>query len=67
MFVDRSAILWDLDPSKLSSEQIEVLANHFLKRALGTDDPQILAEARRELEAGEPVVVETTAVEIGST
>jgi len=52
MFVDRTALQWDLDPSKMTIEQLDVIANHLLKSALGTDDPQVVAEARKQLEAG---------------
>jgi hypothetical protein len=52
MFVDRTALQWDLDPSKMSDEQLDVLAMHLLKQELGTDDPTILAEARKQIEAG---------------
>jgi hypothetical protein len=46
------------------------IADFFLRRGLGTNDEHVIAEARRQLGAGiapEAVVVDTTAVEIGST
>jgi hypothetical protein len=56
MFVDRTALQWDLDPSKLTVEQLDVLIDHLLKKGLGTDDPAVIGSARtqidRQIEAG---------------
>ena len=72
MFVDRTALQWDLDPRKMSEEQLDVIASYLLKSALGTDDPQVMAEARGQLETaigGGAVVIdaESTPVETRST
>jgi hypothetical protein len=61
--------LLEIDPDKLTPLQLDVIAEHLIRRAVG-DDPQAIAETRRQLEAGidpSAVVVTTTAVEIGST
>ena len=61
--------LLEIDPDKLMPRQLDVIAEHLIRRAVG-DDPQAIAETRRQLEAGidpSAVVVTTTAVEIGST
>jgi hypothetical protein len=57
MFVDRSALLWEIDPDKLTPEQLDCIAEHLIKKALG-NNPQVVAEAKRRLEAGETVTVE---------
>lgn len=51
--------VWDLDPSKLSEQQLAVLAEHFLKDIVG-NDPQQLEQARRELESGNVVINATS-------
>jgi hypothetical protein len=55
MFVDRTALQWDLDPTKMSYKQVDVLARHYIKRFVG-DDPALLNQAMKELEAGTLVV-----------
>jgi hypothetical protein len=67
MFVDRSIFHWHGDLSKLSDEQLAVLADYFLRPFVG-DDPTTLAEARKELEAGTVVIeVISSPVETQST
>ncbi len=41
----------DIDPDKLTPEQLDTIADHLLKKALG-GDPVVAEEARRRLEAG---------------
>jgi len=60
MFVDRSALLWETDPDKMTPDQLDVIADHLLSRALGGNQ-RAVAEARRRLEAGETVTVEALA------
>jgi hypothetical protein len=60
MFIDRTALQWERDPSQLTDEQLEALGGHFLRSMVG-DDPSILAEARKQIEAA--IVVEAVAVE----
>jgi hypothetical protein len=48
--------LLDMDWSELTKQQLDILANHFLKRAVGSDDPAVLSEARRQIEAGTLVI-----------
>jgi len=52
LFVDRSdhGFHWDGDPNTLTEEQHEKLVNHLIRLAVG-DDPQAIAEARKQLEA----------------
>ncbi len=57
MFVDRTALLWDLDPDKLTPAQLDVIADHLLKQVLG-DNPKALAEVDRRLLAGETPTME---------
>ena len=57
MFVDRTALLWDLDPNKMTPDQLDVIANHLLRQAL-PDLPELVPEVRRRMEAGEMVKVE---------
>jgi hypothetical protein len=49
--------LVEIDPDKLTPQQLDRIAEHLLQKALG-DNPQAIAEARRRLEAGESVTVE---------
>ena len=50
-------LLWDIDPDKLTPAQLDKIAEHLIKKALG-DNPSAVAEARRRLEAGETATVE---------
>ena len=61
MFIDRTALLWDGDPSKLTSDQLDVICEAMIKKASG-GDPAIEAEIHRmaAIEAG-VTVVDTTA------
>jgi hypothetical protein len=61
MFVDRTALQWDLDPRKMTAEQLDVICDAMIKKASG-GDPAIEAEINRlaQIEAG-VTVVETTA------
>ncbi len=64
--------LHKLDPSQMSDAMLEKLADFYLKSALGTDDPQVAAEARKQLEVGIEagalvIEAESTAVETRST
>jgi hypothetical protein len=52
MFIDRSTFQWNDDPSQWTEAQLDAVADHLLRRVLGTNDPQIIAEAGRQLEAG---------------
>jgi hypothetical protein len=45
-------ILLDIDPDKLTPAQRDVIAQHLIKEAFA-DHPQLVAEARRRIEAGE--------------
>ncbi len=51
MFVDRSALLMDLDPAKLTPEVLDKLAEHLMNKAFNGDQ-RAVAECRRQLEAG---------------
>ena len=55
--------LLEIDPDKLTSRQLDVIAEHLIWRAVG-DDPQAIAETRRRLEAGETVTVEALAQDL---
>lgn len=48
--------LLEIDPSKLTDAQLDVIVEHLLKTSLGTQDPAAIAEAKRQLKAGEQVV-----------
>jgi hypothetical protein len=52
MFVDRSALLWETDPDKMTPDQLDVIADHLLSRAFGGNQ-RAVAEAQRLIEAGE--------------
>jgi len=75
MFDDRSDLLipWDGDLAKLNDRQLEGLADYFLKKMLGTDDPKVLESARLQIDAGKTIIdipgedVGSTAVETRST
>jgi hypothetical protein len=61
--------LLDIDRDKLTPEQLDKIAEHLLAKVVG-NDPKVIAETRRQLEAGiypSAVVVNEIAVEIGST
>ena len=49
--------LLDIHPDKLTPAQLDKIAEHLLKQALG-DNPPVVAEAKRRIEAGESVTVE---------
>jgi hypothetical protein len=58
MFVDRSALLWEMDPDKMTPEQLDCISEHLIKKALAGKPEAMVAEARRRLEAGETVTIE---------
>ncbi len=62
MFIDRTALQWDLEPSRMTTEQLEALLNLAMRKRHGTDDPHVLPEARRQIEAA--VTIEATAVPV---
>jgi hypothetical protein len=55
--------LLDMDFTKLSPDQLQVIADQFIKTALGTSDPALVEAKRLELEA-KVKAVEGTAVEV---
>jgi len=57
MFVHRSALLWETDPDKMTPDQLDVIADHLIRKALG-DNPAAVAEAQRLIEAGETPTIE---------
>jgi hypothetical protein len=57
MFVDHSTLLWETDPDKMTPDQLDVIADHLLSRALGGNQ-RAVAEAQRLIEAGETPTVE---------
>lgn len=57
MFVDRTALLWDLDPGKLTPAMLDKIADHLLNKALGGNQ-RAVAEAQRLIEAGENPTIE---------
>ena len=58
MFVDRSALLWDIDPDKMTPEMLDKITEHLIQKALAGKPEAMVAEARRRLEAGEAVSVD---------
>lgn len=50
----------EIDPDKLTPAQLDKIAEHLIKKALG-DNPEAVAEAKRRLEAGGMVTVEAIA------
>jgi hypothetical protein len=56
--------LMDIDPDKLTPEQLDCIAEHLIKKALAGQPEAVVAEARRRLEAGEAVTVEALAEEM---
>src|ERR1035438_705529 len=56
--------LMDMDPDKLTPEQLDCIAEHLIKKALAGQPEAVVAEARRRLEAGEAVTVEALAEEM---
>ena len=57
---DRADELMEIDPDKLTPAQLDQIAEHLIKKALG-DNPEAVAEAKWRLEAGEMVTVEAIA------
>ena len=55
MFVDHTALLWDLDPDKMTPTQLDKIGEHLIRMA-GIDETKV-AEAKRRLAAGEDVTV----------
>jgi hypothetical protein len=49
--------LMEIDPDKLSPEMLDKIADHLLKKALG-DNPAVIAEVDRRLQAGVDVTFE---------
>jgi hypothetical protein len=43
MFVDRSALLWEIDPDKMTPEQLDCIADHLIAKSLG-NNPEAIAE-----------------------
>jgi hypothetical protein len=58
MFVDRSALLWEMDPDKMTPDQLDCIAEHLLQKVLAGKSQAVADEARRLIEAGETVTVE---------
>jgi hypothetical protein len=54
-----------LDPDKLTPEQLDKIAEHLLAQALAGKSQKVVDEARRRIEAGEPVTVEGICREMG--
>ena len=48
--------LLEVDWNKLTAEQWDMLSQHYMKQALGTDDPKILESAWKQIEAGKTVI-----------
>jgi hypothetical protein len=57
--------LQDLDPDKLSPEMLDKIAEHLIAQALAGKSAGVVDEARRRIEAGEPVTVEGICREMG--
>lgn len=51
--------LMEIDPDKWTPEQLDKVATALIQKTLG-DNPEVVAEARHKLEAGEAVTVEGT-------
>jgi len=68
MFVDRTAFLWDIDPSQWSDAQVEIIAEALLKKAAAGDPAKAEALRRQaQIEAGTVVDAECQVVEARST
>ena len=50
--------LLEIDPDKLTTRQLDVIAEHLIRGVVG-NDPLTIAEAKRRLEAGETVTVDS--------
>jgi hypothetical protein len=59
MFVDCTALLWNLDPDKLTPEMLDKIAEHLIQKALAGKPKEVVDEARRRIEAGGKVTVES--------
>jgi hypothetical protein len=62
--------LMEADWSNLSSQQLDVLMEAYLKKMLGTSDPKVLESAKRQLDEGKTIIDiegESTAVETPAT
>jgi len=46
----------ELDPSKLTEAQLDLLAAHYMKQVLGTDDPKVMERAVAQIEAGKTII-----------
>jgi hypothetical protein len=58
MFIDRSTLLWETDPDKMTPDQLDCIAEHLIQKALAGKPPEMVEEARRRIEAGEMVTIE---------
>lgn len=57
--------LMEIDPDKLTPEMLDKIAEHLLAQALAGKSQKVVDEARRWIEAGEPVTVEGICREMG--
>ena len=66
MFVDRTQLLWDLDPDTWTPDQLARVAEAMIIQAMQAEGveatPEKVADVRRRLEAGE--VIETTCTDV---
>jgi hypothetical protein len=51
--------LMDLDVEKLSPEILDELAEHLIQKALAGKPPEMIEEARKRIEAGKTVTIES--------
>jgi hypothetical protein len=58
MFIDRSTLLWETDPDKMTPDQLDCIAEHLIQKALAGQPEGVVAQARRRIEAGETVTIE---------
>jgi hypothetical protein len=59
--------LLDVDPDKLTPEQLDKIAEHLMAKALAGKPQKVAEEARRRLESGETVTIEGLYEQVGET
>jgi hypothetical protein len=58
MFVDRSTLLWETDPDRMTPDQLDCIAERLLQKALAGQPEGVVVEARRRIQAGETPTIE---------
>jgi len=56
--------LLDIDPDRFTPEMLNKIAEHLIKQELGERPPEVMAEVKRRLVAGEPMTVDVVTEDV---